>query len=76
MVLTDGVPSDTEKEGISMTSKELLYIGDALGHEKYFLTKCKELREQLQDSELRELAGSMTESHQQIYSSMFSLLNN
>ena len=26
-----------------MTSKELLYVEDALGHEKYFQTKCMEL---------------------------------
>ena len=27
-----------------MTSKELLYVEDALGHEKYFQTKCQEDR--------------------------------
>ena len=25
-----------------MTSKELLYVEDALGHEKYFQTKCND----------------------------------
>ena len=57
-----------------MTSKELLYIGDALGHEKYFLAKCGELKEQLQDQSLKELAGQMTESHRQIFSDMYGLL--
>ncbi len=63
------------KGGIKMTSKELLYIGDALGHEKYFLTKCRELSEQLSDPSLRELAGSMTESHRQIFSEIYGLLS-
>ena len=26
-----------------MTSKELLYVEDALGHEQYFQTKCNEI---------------------------------
>lgn len=35
-----------------MTTKELLYIEDALGHEKYFMSKCKETAAQIQDPEL------------------------
>ena len=36
-----------------MTTKELLYIEDALGHEKYFQTKCNEVMNQIQDQELK-----------------------
>ena len=35
-----------------MTSKELLYVEDALGHEKYFQTKCNEAAQQIQDETL------------------------
>ena len=38
-----------------MTSKELLYVEDALGHEKYFNTQCSETISRIQDSELRAL---------------------
>ena len=37
-----------------MTTKELLYVEDALGHEKYFQTKCKETASQIQDAETDE----------------------
>ena len=57
-----------------MTSKELLYIDDALGHEQYFQTKCNEVINQLQDSELKTAVQQMQQTHQQIYQSFFSLL--
>ena len=37
-----------------MTSKELLYVEDALGHEKYFQTKCMEAAAQMQDEDLKQ----------------------
>lgn len=58
-----------------MTSKELLYIEDALGHEKYFQTKCKETASSLQDAELRDLVEQMAARHQQIFSDFYSLLS-
>lgn len=36
-----------------MTTKELLYVEDALGHEKYFQTKCNETANQIQDADLK-----------------------
>ena len=33
-----------------MSPKELLYVEDALGHEQYFQTKCKETANQIQDA--------------------------
>ena len=44
-----------------MTNKELLYIEDALGHEKYFQTKCRETANQLQDSELKSCIEQMAQ---------------
>lgn len=58
-----------------MTSKELLYIEDALGHEQYFQTVCNETASRLQDAELKSLVQQMASRHQQIFSGFYSLLN-
>lgn len=57
-----------------MTTKELLYIEDALGHEKYFHTKCQEAARQIQDKELRACVEEMEKKHQQIFQRFFGLL--
>ena len=59
-----------------MTSKELLYVEDALGHEQYFQTKCCEIQEQLSDSTLRNSVSDMQKKHQQIFTSFLNLLDN
>ncbi len=57
-----------------MTNKELLYIEDALGHEKYFQTKCRETANQIQDSELKSCIEQMAQKHQQIFQNFYGLL--
>lgn len=57
-----------------MTTKELLYIEDALGHAQYFQTKCKETANQIQDSELKACVEQMEQKHQQIFQSFYGLL--
>ena len=57
-----------------MTGKGLLYIEDALGHEKYFQTKCKETAGQLQDAELKNYVEQMAQKHQQIFQGFYGLL--
>ena len=57
-----------------MTSKELLYVEDALGHEKYFQTKCKEVAAKIQDAELKAYVEQMEQKHQQIFQSFYGLL--
>lgn len=57
-----------------MTSKELLYIEDALGHEKYFQTKCAETANQIQDAELKACVEQMGQKHSQIFGSFMGLL--
>lgn len=57
-----------------MTSKELLYVEDALGHEKYFQTKCKEVAGQLQDADLKACVEQMEQKHQQLFQSFYGLL--
>ena len=57
-----------------MTTKELLYVEDALGHAQYFLTQCQETASQIQDPELRDCVEQMHKKHQQIFQSFYSLL--
>lgn len=57
-----------------MTSKELQYVEDALGHEKFFQTKCNEAISSLSDENLRSCVQMMAQKHQQIYSNLFGLL--
>lgn len=57
-----------------MTTKELLYIEDALGHEQYFQTQCKETAKQIQDGELKSCVEQLQQKHQQIFQSFYSLL--
>ncbi len=57
-----------------MTNKELLYIEDALGHEKYFKTKCQECSSQLNDGELKNLVTDLTQKHGEIFNNFYQLL--
>ena len=57
-----------------MTPKELLYIEDALGHEKFFLTKCQETANAVQDPELKACLNQMEQKHAQIFQNLYGLL--
>lgn len=57
-----------------MTTKELLYIQDALDHEKYFQTHCQETAKQLRDPELKACVEQLEQKHQEIYRNFYSLL--
>lgn len=57
-----------------MTSKELLYVEDALGHEQYFQMQCKNAATQIQDEELKQCVQQMAEKHRQLFQSFYGLL--
>ena len=57
-----------------MTAKELLYVEDALGHEKYFQQKCTETAAQLTDSDPKTCVEQMASRHQQLFQSFYGLL--
>lgn len=57
-----------------MTTKELCYLQDALGHEQYFQTQCQETAAQLQDGELKTCVQEMANKHQQLFDKFYSLL--
>ena len=57
-----------------MTTKELLYVEDALGHAKYFQTKSQETAAQIQDADLKACVEQMAQKHQQIFQNFYGLL--
>ncbi len=57
-----------------MSPKELLYIEDALGHEKYLQTKCQETAQQLQDGELKNFVQQMATKHQELFQQFYNLV--
>ena len=57
-----------------MTSKELLYVEDALGHEQ-FMQKCsKNASSQLQDQNLADYAKELEPTHTKIFNKFLNLL--
>lgn len=57
-----------------MTTKELSYIEDALGHEKHFQTRCQEAISQLQDEKLKSCVEQLMQKHEQLFQSFYGLL--
>ncbi len=58
-----------------MSPKELLYIEDALGHEKQMKTACTDFANQLQDAELKTFVQNLCAKHEQAFGKFYSLLN-
>ena len=57
-----------------MTPKELLYIEDALSHEKFFKEKCKEAAQMLTDPELRSYIAQMETKHSDLFGQFYNLI--
>ena len=57
-----------------MTEKELLYVQDALGHEQYFKTQCRDTASRIQDGELKRFAQQLEPKHSEIFRSFLGLL--
>ncbi|MEF9866026.1 MAG: hypothetical protein RR576_00685 [Oscillospiraceae bacterium] len=57
-----------------MTSKELLYVEDALGHEKFLKEQCKATAEQLEDKALASYVKKLETKHDQIFSRFYGLV--
>lgn len=57
-----------------MTTKELLYVEDALGHAQYFKQQCREIASQIEDPELKSCVESMTAKHTEIFQNFYGLL--
>ncbi len=57
-----------------MTSKELLYVEDALGHEKFMKSCSIKTSSQLQDPSLSTYIGELTQKHTELYNKFLNLL--
>lgn len=57
-----------------MSPKELTYIEDALGHEKFFKTQCQEAAKNLQDQELKSCVEQLSQKHTQIFDNFYHLV--
>lgn len=57
-----------------MTSKELLYLDDALSHAQFLATQCRNAANTLQDPALRLQAQQMADRHTQLYQKFYNLM--
>lgn len=57
-----------------MSPKELAYIEDALGHEKFLRTQCKDAVQNLQDPELKACVEQLYQKHDQIFTNFYNLM--
>lgn len=57
-----------------MSPKELNYVEDALGHEKFLKTQCQEAIANLQDQELKSCVQQLTQKHEQIFNNFYHLV--
>lgn len=57
-----------------MSPKELQYIEDALGHEKFLTSQCRQAASQLTDPELKNVANQLLAKHQELFSRFYQLV--
>ncbi len=57
-----------------MTEKELLYVEDAINHEIYMITTCKEVEDCLTDEILRKVVKKIGKKHTSILTMFMDLL--
>lgn len=57
-----------------MSSKELLYLEDALGHEKFLKTQCQQAVQALTDPELKTYVQQLMNKHQQLFNQFYQLV--
>ena len=57
-----------------MSPKELLYLEDALGHEKFLKTQCQQAIAQLSDPDLKNYVQQLVNKHQELFSQFYQLV--
>jgi len=57
-----------------MTSKELLYVEDALGHENFMKSCSKKTSSQLQDATLATYMKELEQKHSELFNKFLNLL--
>ena len=64
----------TRLKGDYMSEKELLYLEDALGHEKFLIDKCYEYAGKFTSPELKSLAKVWEQKHQAMFDKLYQLV--
>ena len=59
---------------VFMSPKELLYIEDALGHEKQIKATCQDSAAKLEDKELASFASSLAQKHTECFNKFLGLV--
>ncbi len=57
-----------------MSPKELLYVEDALNHEKHMKTCCTQSSGDVSDPALKNVISDMARTHQSIFNKLYELL--
>jgi len=57
-----------------MSTKELLYIEDALSHIQFLTTQCQTAVNQLQDPALKEQAQQLADKNRQLFDQFYNLV--
>ena len=57
-----------------MTTKEALYLDDALSHAQFMAKQCREAANSLQHPALRQQAQKLAEGHCRIYGQFYNLV--
>lgn len=58
-----------------MTDKELLYIEDVLGHEKFIREMCKEASQKVQNESIRSAINDCERRHAELFTRFYGLLS-
>ena len=57
-----------------MSPKELQYIEDALGHERFLQSQCQQAMSRLTDPELKNTVNQLMAKHQELFSRFYNLV--
>ena len=57
-----------------MTTKEMLYLDDALSHAQFLASQCQTAATQLHDAALRLQVQQMADRHRQVYRKFYDLV--
>ena len=57
-----------------MSPKELMYIEDALGHEVFLASQCRQAAQALKNPDLKNYVTQLDNQHQQLFQKLYGLM--
>ncbi len=57
-----------------MSPKELMYIEDALGHETFLQSQCRQAAQALKNPDLKAYVNQLASQHQQLFQKLYGLM--